>query len=86
MPAGRAEIGWLPGRRSAVLCRQGGGEKVGDELGDARSLVVVNPVRGVGQALDAVEVGHVVVIGFGEFRPDVFIALPQMTRVDAEIG
>ena len=36
-------------------------------MGDALGLVVVDPVRGVGQALDAVEVGHVVVFGFGKF-------------------
>ena len=36
-------------------------------MGDALSLVVVDPVRGVGQALDAVEVGHVVLVGFGKF-------------------
>jgi hypothetical protein len=28
-------------------------------------LVVMDPVRGVGQALDAVEVGDVVVVGLG---------------------
>ena len=32
---------------------------------NALSLVVMDPVRGVGQALDAVEVGHVVVVGLG---------------------
>jgi hypothetical protein len=30
--------------------------------------VVVDPVRVVGQALDAVEVGHVVVLGIGRIR------------------
>jgi len=30
--------------------------------------VVVDPVRGVGQALDAVDVAHVVVLGLGGFR------------------
>ena len=49
----------------SVLGWQGGGEKVGEQLGDALSLVVVDPVRGVGQALDAVEVRYVVVVGFG---------------------
>ena len=44
---------------------QGGGEKVDEQLVDALSLVVMDPVRGVGQALDAVEVGHVVVVGLG---------------------
>jgi hypothetical protein len=34
-------------------------------LGDALSLVVMDPMRGVGQALDAVEVRHVVVVGLG---------------------
>jgi hypothetical protein len=28
-------------------------------------LVVMDPMRGVGQALDAVEVGHIVVVGLG---------------------
>jgi hypothetical protein len=49
----------------SVLAWLGGGEKVGEQLGDALSLVVMDPVRGVGQALDAVEVGHVVVLGLG---------------------
>jgi hypothetical protein len=38
-------------------------------------LVVVDPVRGVGQALDAVEVGHVVVVGLGERGAEVAVAL-----------
>ncbi len=44
---------------------QGGGEKVGEQLGDPLGLVVMDPVRGVGQALNAVEVGHVVVVRLG---------------------
>ena len=40
----------------------------------------------VGQALDAVEVGDVVVVGLGEIGAEVRIALPQMTSVGAEIG
>jgi hypothetical protein len=34
-------------------------------LVDAFSLVVMDPVRRVGQALDAVEVGYVVTVGLG---------------------
>jgi hypothetical protein len=49
----------------SVLGWLGGGEKVGEQLVDALVLVVMDPVRGVGQALDAVEVGHVVVLGLG---------------------
>ena len=44
---------------------QGGGEKVDQQLVDALRLVVMDPVRGVGQALDAIEVGHIVVAGLG---------------------
>src|SRR5690348_12880931 len=36
----------------------------------------MDPMRRVGQALDAVEVGYVVVVGFCEFRAEVLIALP----------
>jgi hypothetical protein len=44
---------------------QGGGEKVGEDLIDALSLVVMYPVRGVGKALYAAEIWHVVVVGLG---------------------
>ena len=75
-------------RRSKVRIPSaaGGGEEVGEELCDALGLVVVDPMRGVGQALDAVEVGHIVAVGLGEFGAEVAIALPQMTRVGAAIG
>src|SRR5260370_33894710 len=56
--------GRCPGRHS-VLGWQGGGVKVGVQLGDALGLVVMHPVRGAGQALDAVEAGHVVVVALG---------------------
>jgi hypothetical protein len=42
-------------------------------LVDALSLVVMDPVRPVGQALDAVEVGYVVAFGLGEFGAEVGI-------------
>jgi hypothetical protein len=45
-----------------------GGEKVDQQLVDAFTLVVMHPVRRVGQALDAIEVGYVTVVGFREFR------------------
>ena len=55
--------------------RARGGEEVDQQLVDALGLVVVDPVRGVGQALDAVEVGHVVVVGLGERGAEVAVAL-----------
>ena len=55
--------------RHERLCR--GGEKVDEQLVNAFSLVVVHPVRGVGQALYAVEIGHVVVMWLGEVRAEV---------------
>ena len=58
-----------------VEAARGGGEEVDEQLVDALGLVVVDPVRGVGQALDAVEVGHVVVVGLGERRAEVAVAL-----------
>src|SRR5713101_9182635 len=66
----------IPRRRSAVLGWQGGGEKVDEQLVDALSLVVMDPMRRVGQPLDAVQVGHVIVVGLGEFGAEVVIALP----------
>ena len=67
---GAAISSWTraPGTRRSpwsVLGGQGGGEKVDEQLVDAFVLVVMDPVRGVGQALDAVEVGHVVVVRLG---------------------
>jgi hypothetical protein len=41
------------------------GEEVDEQLGNALRLVVMDPVRRLGQALDAVQVGHVVAIGLG---------------------
>ena len=35
----------------------------------------MDPVRGVGQALDAVEVGHIVVLGLGHVFAEVAVAL-----------
>ena len=46
----------------------------------------MDPVRGVGQALDAVEVGYVVVVGLGEFAAEVAIVLAPDDQVGAEIG
>ena len=53
-----------------------GGEEVDEQLVDAFSLVVMYPVRRVGQALHAVEVRHVVAAGLGEVRAEVGIAFP----------
>src|SRR5262245_14913339 len=38
-------------------------------------LVVMDPMRSLGQALDAVEAGHVVALGLGELGAEVPIAL-----------
>src|SRR6266404_298785 len=56
------------------LCR--GGEEVDEQLVDAFSLVVMHPVRRVGWALHAVEVGYVVTVGLGECGAEVGIAVP----------
>ena len=64
-PGPTSPVEWLPRRLSAVLGCQGGGEKVGEQLSDALVLVVMDPMRGVGQALDPVEVGYVIVVGLG---------------------
>src|SRR5205823_9643667 len=62
---------------STSLQRLGrGGEEVDKQLVDAFSLVVMHPVRRVGQALHAVEVGYVVAVGLGQFGAEVGIALP----------
>src|SRR5215471_14792617 len=54
----------------------GWGEEVDEQLVDAFVLVVVDPVRGIGEALDAVKVGHVVVLGLGQLFAEVAVALP----------
>src|SRR5690349_14305327 len=77
---------WLPAPRArswifaivtswSGLGWQGGGEEVDEQRVDALGLVVVDPVRGVGQPLDALEVGHVLVVGFGQVFAEVAIAL-----------
>ena len=53
------EVSW------SVLARLGGGEKVGEQLCDALGRVVMHPVRRAEQALDAVQVGHVIVVRLG---------------------
>jgi hypothetical protein len=60
-----AEMANVIPRRSAVLGWQGGREEIDEQLGDALSVVVMDPMRRAGQALDAVEVGHIVVVGLG---------------------
>jgi len=46
----------------------------------------MHPVRRVGEALHAIEVGHVVVVGLGEVGAEVGIALAQITSVGAASG
>jgi len=55
----------VPGSPWSVLSWQGGGEEVDEQLVNALGLVVMDPMRGVGKALDAIEVGHIVMFGFG---------------------
>jgi hypothetical protein len=50
---------------SSGLGWQRGGEKLGEQLVDSVSLVVMDPMGGAGQPLDAVEVGYIVVLGLG---------------------
>jgi hypothetical protein len=59
----------------AVLGGAGGTEEGDEQLRDAPSPVVMDPVRGVGETLDAVEVGYVIMFGLGEFGAEVAIAL-----------
>src|SRR6478672_1228978 len=47
--------------------RLGGSEEAGQQLVDSLRLVVMNPVRGIRQPLDTLEVRDVVVLGLGEF-------------------
>ena len=51
------------------------GEEVDEQLVDALGLVVVDPVRRVGQALDAVEVRHVLRVRFRQIRTEVAVLL-----------
>jgi hypothetical protein len=57
-PISVPQRGYLSGFRF-----QRGRKKVGEQLVDALVLVVVHPMRGVGQPFDAVEVRYVVVLG-----------------------
>jgi len=87
-----AASGARPGRSALVevpwsgLAWPGGGEEVDEELVDAVGFVVVDPVGGVGQAFDAVQVGDVVVAGLGELGARVVARSSQMTRVGAAMG
>lgn len=65
-------------RLAANQARLGGqrrSEKVGEQLRDARWLIVMDPVRR-GQALNAVQVGYVIVVWLGQFLADVAVVLP----------
>src|SRR5262245_46516746 len=73
--AGSYLLAFGAGRGSAAPGRCGRGEEVDEQPGDAFGLVVVHPVRGVGQALDTVQVGHVVVLRLGQVRAEVTVAL-----------
>jgi hypothetical protein len=54
----------------------GWGEEVDEQLCDALRLVVMDPVRRVGQLHDAVEVGHILAVGLAHPGAEVAIALP----------
>src|SRR5262245_3897164 len=51
------------------------GEEVDEQLVHALGLVVVHPVGRVRQALDPLEVGHVLLVRLGELGPEVPVAL-----------
>src|SRR5215467_12075781 len=51
-------------------------EKVCEQLRDALRLVVVHPMRRVGQALDMVQVWNVIAIGLGQLGAEVAVVLP----------
>src|SRR5437764_3722701 len=62
-----------------------GSEIVDQQLRDARRLVVMHPMRRVGQALDAIQVGYVVAVGLGQVFAEEPVALPpddQRRRLD----
>ena len=59
---------------------------VDQQLRDARRLVVMHPMRRVGQALDAIEIWYVVAVGLAKSSPRNRSPCPQMTSVGALIG
>ena len=66
--------------RSAIEQRPAGAlapprEELDQQLPDPLGLVVLHPVRGFGQALDALQVGDVGGVGLGQLGADVSIAL-----------
>src|ERR1700760_4744750 len=69
---GNGRISVSRGMGSFSLAGQTGrGEEIDEQLRDAIGLVVVDPVRGIGQALDAIEVRYVVVVGLGQIFTEV---------------
>src|SRR5262249_51224987 len=58
---------------SAMRFSSSSGEEVDEKLIDAFSRIVMDPMRCVGNAFDAVELGHVFGIGLGELRAEVLI-------------
>jgi hypothetical protein len=71
---GRRSIRGRSTKSLVRLCRRG--EEVDEQLVDAFGLVVMHPVRRVGQALHAVEVGYIIALGLGEVGAEIRIALP----------
>jgi hypothetical protein len=65
MPRDDIRLGHIPAHWRKPLAPTRGAEEVDKQLVDAFTLVVMHPVRRVGQALDAVEVGYVSVVGLG---------------------
>ena len=64
----------------------GRGEEAGEQAVDVPGFVLVDQVGGAEQAIDAVEAGHVVVLGLGELGAEVAVAFPpddQRRRGDA---
>ena len=71
---------------SGVAVGRAGAKKLVSSCVDALGLVVVDPVRGPRQALDAVEALDIVAVGFGELGAEVAVALPPDDQRWAEIG
>ena len=65
----------MPARPTEPVAPMSRGEEVDEQLVDAFGLVVMHPVGRVGEALHAVEVGHVFAVRLGEVRAEVGILL-----------
>ena len=84
---GREDLGrWLA--RSRIARRDQrfsvGGVKKSMSSWLTRSASSMHPVRRLGQALDTIQVGHILVVGLSELLTEVAVALPPNDQVGAE--